>query len=129
MSTKFIHSVVCICPEQLMDQANHLFAAAGRSVADLDSFTGCNYTDDADNGYCVVRGSFTEDMLQRLQNDRGRPSFDSGNAVDLAKVLQARGLLEWNLDSVSNKISCSLTGSIQSVAAEAGLTIIPMEEV
>lgn len=75
-------TVEALIPEAQMEQANHLAAAKGLSLADLLTFRP-NYQDADGNRYCWVGVQVSPSWLQSMGNAVERPAFDADEEIDL----------------------------------------------
>lgn len=90
--------VTLICPEALIDEANHLAMVLGYSAADIDTYGEPRWQDDSGNLYTVastlVFGAFVENATSALE----RPEWDTDNTVNMAAANRAQSKVSiWGL--------------------------------
>jgi len=79
----YIHSVTAICPESLIEQANHLAACLGIDKDDVKTFAHANWQDAQGNKYAHIHAAIKQGFIDGLQQPLQRPEWDINETVDV----------------------------------------------
>ena len=127
------YTITLLVSEATKDKANHLAAAIGLSMADINTFQNCTY-EKGDKCYGIEQSLLKDSALSKAGEALTRPDFDVDEQIDMVKAEEARQLIVWDdFSDIDNKIVCVLSGNpdpsntIKAAAAKAGVTAIPFE--
>lgn len=123
--------ITIACPVALIDDANHLAAALGESLADAQTFRGDGWQDAAGNRYAVASGEVSEARLDAMRASLTRPAWDTGKGVNMVAAALAQTTVML-LEKPALASADALTVLVWPNASEAldfmGLTQVPIDD-
>ena len=121
-----------ICPTNNIVMANELSCVTGNSMADRESFRNPSWEDSEGNTYAVVSSIVSDDFRDKIQTQLTRPWFDTESVLDMTLAATAQSKISFELDDIANNLTARYTdtaGQAHEFIAEAGLTVIPRDDI
>lgn len=121
----WVRNLSVVCPESLVEDANHLAGAIGMSLEDSKTFKALDWEKDGVK-YSAIQTLLKPAGVDALGSEVVRPDYDTDSVIDLVKAANAQGLITFTPDL--NKISCSFELGLKDFAYSLGLNQLPPEE-
>lgn len=85
--------ITVACPENLIDDANHLAMVLAESVADSETYRNPSWQDSEGNLYAAASFVANEEWIGRAQTELTRPDWDTENVIDMVAANRAQAAL------------------------------------